>query len=183
MQLETLRQFRLKDIALLFSFNLLLSIANWTTSHSDTPTTFYIMLTIFYFLIGLSLLLINRTGTIILFCLISVFTTNLFPTNNIYQELFLFLIVSLIFEIAFMFFKLEFKSIKLDLLLGASLSSATIPWMLLYFSKAELTNSLLTNTINLSAINFLIGIIGTIIASAFWHQIRKSKAVIRFEYE
>ncbi|MEK6857113.1 MAG: hypothetical protein AABX39_00835 [Nanoarchaeota archaeon] len=183
MLLETIKPFRLKDIILLALLSLIFNILSLTINYFNLSVEFYLLLAIFYFLITLSLLLINKTGTVLIFCLMNILISNLFPTNNIYQTLAVFLILSLIFEIIFTLFKLEFKSIQLDLIFGASFSSAAIPWIILYFSNAELTTALITNTLNLSIINFLIGVIGASIASLLWHELRKSKLIIRFEYE
>jgi len=180
---KTIQTLRKKDFIFLLACALLFLMLSLSIKSLNFYAGYYVNLGIFYLLATLVLLVVRKTGAIIIFCLITAFITtrySFFNFLNYYQSLIVFLVIGIVFELVFCISKLKIKNIPLDVLLGTTLSSATIPWTVFYFTTER---TLSVNSFNLSIISFFTTIIASSIAFLIWFKIKSSKQVLKFVYE
>jgi len=127
-------------------------------------------------------LLIRKIGAVTLFYLFGAIIT--IPINNLgglgYYKLPILLIAGIIFEIFFIFFRIEIKNMPIDVILGAAISNFSIPFTMLLFIPT--TTELMTFVWNFALISFIIGIMASIITFLIWYNIKNLKPIIKFEY-
>ena len=99
--LETTKAFRKKDFLLLITSSLIFFTTLYLLNFIKTPNNFYIKLGTFYIILTLTLLLIRKTGTPTIYCLIISLIHNkysLFHFLKFHQSLITLLIIGITFE-------------------------------------------------------------------------------------
>ena len=182
---ETIRRFRPKDLAAI----LIAAIAYWVLSSlfsALTQETFYLNIGILLAIIAFTLRTVKRTGTATAICILITLIhpyVKVVPLITTIQHFTIMAVVGITFDLAFTLLKLEIQNTQVDVIAGAALSAAVIPWILALFTRFEWSLNLFAKILNLSITNFLIGIISASAATLVWQSLRRRKIFLKFEYE
>jgi hypothetical protein len=128
-------------------------------------------------------LLIRRIASVVLFALAASSTAALAGTfgtlgSNAIPVL---AVAGLAFEAVLMAVRAEIKNVPLNLVLGAGLAAASMPWTMLLLAN-QTAKSLLPLVWNLSITAFFIGVAGAVVSFLIWYYIKNTKPIIKFEY-
>lgn len=182
---ETIRRFRRKDLAAI----IIAAAAYWALSAISSAwleETFYLNIGILLAIIALAMRIVKRSGTATAICVIVTILhpyVRVVPLITYIQHLTIMAVVGITFDVAFTLLKLEIQNTQVDVIAGAAISAAIIPWILALFTRFEWSLNLFTKILNLSITNFLIGIISASAATLIWQSLRRRKVFLKFEYE
>jgi ABC-type thiamin/hydroxymethylpyrimidine transport system permease subunit len=150
-----------------------------------SPQSSYLLsLLMVMFLLSFTVHLIRKAGAATLFCLTGALLT--FSFNDLgatgIPKLLVFLMAGIVFELGFLLFKLEFKNVQVDILLGTAFAAASIPFTTGMLLSSGVTLTMLTAMLNLILTSFFVGVIGAILSFLLWYHLRTTKWVLKFEY-
>jgi len=149
-QLESFRSLRKNDILAILLLAVVWAFVTTMVNLPDTSGTFMLSLFITTMFMTFTALLIRRFFAVTLFYLIGAIIT--IPLNNLgglgIYKVPILVVAGLIFEIFFLLLKIEIKNIPLDVIFGAAVSNASIPWTMLLLSQTS--KELLPSVLNFS---------------------------------
>jgi hypothetical protein len=181
---ESFKAFKPKDIGAIAVLAGLLSLIIYLLDKVAFDNAIALLLT-FGFFVTFTTLLIRKAGTATLFfAIVTALTLNIasFGVDGV-SKIIVMILAGLVFELTFLILKIELKNIPLDVIVGAALSTASIPLLAGLVASTEIVQSLMTNFLNLIILGFVSGLAGSIIAFLLWWNIRTVKWIMKFEYE
>lgn len=182
-QLESLSRYRRIDVLAIIALAMTWSIFSYFINLANTTWSFMVFLLVTAIFACFTALLIRKLGAVLLFYLIGGFFTYPFSILGTgLNGLFILLVVGMVFELFLLVLKKEIKNIPLSLIIGAAISSVSIPWTMLLLIS-EKTKELVYFAGNFSLLALITGIMGAVICFLLWYQIKGTKAVIKFEYQ
>ena len=167
---------------------IILLALSWTAANLIFRNSFYISMALAFTTMSLLLLMTCRLGRATLSLTIGVIISMLLMQSGLLNIEWLLLPAliasSIIFEIAVMLTsKTRIKSISLTLVIPALISSAILPWTLLFTSGATTIGKLSTEMINMTLASLLSALAGTVIALLIWELIKTKKFALRIMHE
>ena len=183
--IERFKKFKVIDLAIILFIALIWSGIGYFVNIFLTPQSSYVIsLLIATFLMSLTVHLVRKAGSAILFYVMGGFL--MFGLNDLgithMNKIWILLIAGLVFELVFVIFKLELKNIQLDIVLGTGFSAASIPITTAFLLSTNLARSMIVPIFNLSLLSFIVGIVGAIASFFLWYRLRTNRAVLRYEY-
>lgn len=144
-----------------------------------------LIISLFLLVLGMNLVvyLAKKSGTAVIFYLFTSFFT--FSIGDIgilgWKKILAFVIAGILFEIIFLLLKLEIHSLPLDMIIGTSLSIASLPLVSAFLLSAGLASSFPLALINLIVLAFAVGLIASVITFLLWRKVKHTKVIIRLE--
>jgi hypothetical protein len=182
--IESFKAFKPRDISAITILAGLLSLITYLLNQVAFDNAIALLLTLGFF-VTLTTLLIRKAGTAILFfAIVTALTINLasFGVDGL-SKIIVMILAGLVFELTFLVLKIEIKNIPLDVIIGAALSTASIPLLTGLVASTEIIQSLMINFLNLIILGFVSGLAGAVLAFLLWWNIRTAKWIMKFEYE
>ncbi|MEK6900368.1 MAG: hypothetical protein AABX05_04565 [Nanoarchaeota archaeon] len=132
---------------------------------------------------NLAVYLIDRAGAATLFyVLAAAFTLRLNDLGVIgWDKVLIFFIAGIIFEVIFLSLKIKVHHLSLDMVLGSSISAASVVIAAAFVLSSDLANSFPLELINLVLIGLASGLISSTILSLVWMHISRSRAVMKLQ--
>ena len=181
---EHFRNIKIKEIIFTLVAAGIVSLLIFITNSFASPVSSLIFsLTLMAFVMNLLVYIIKKSGVATIFYVfIGMFTFHLLDLGFLgFKKFFTLLLAGLVFEFVFLFFKKSLPSIRLDLVLGTSISTASIPLITGFILSARLASSFPSELINLTLLGFISGLFSSILAFLFWLKIRKTKRIIELQ--
>lgn len=180
--MESIKRFRLRDVLLfvvlaLFWLGVAVLLKTYALRYSLT------LLTISTFMAA-SVFVVRKTGTATSFMVLSGLLTLPFDDIGIsgVKRLMVLVLAGLVFEFIFLFLKIEFKNLPLDITLGTTFSAASIPLTTALILSPLTFLDRFIPVLNLSILAGFLGLFGAVLAFIWWYQIKTTKWFLRFEY-
>jgi hypothetical protein len=148
----------------------------------DPSTVFMASIALHVAGINLVVYLSRKVGLASLYMiLVSIITITLTDIGIVgFPKIVVFFVSSLIFEFAYLFFKIHFHNIPLDIVLGTSIGMASIPFTTALFISLNITSFPLS-LLNLVLLSFAVGLGTSVIIFLLWHNIEKTKIIIKLQ--
>ncbi|MFA5176088.1 MAG: hypothetical protein WC413_02415 [Candidatus Nanoarchaeia archaeon] len=187
--IESFKKFKLIDIyVFIILLGLYLSTSSLINLIKHPIYSFVFSSLILVIFMSLSLLIIRKAFSVIIFNLLVGISSAILKTNfsdisllSNYNFIIL-IIIAIIYELIFLMLKLEFRNVPIDIIIGAAIANSFIPILLSLFFSLEVTKSMMFNFVNLFLLYFLIGISGSIIAFLIWYELENRKFILRYEF-
>ena len=181
---EHIRPIKIKDFFFVGMIVIITSLFLFVGNFIFPPTHSFII-SLFFIVCGMNLTvyLTKKTGIAALFYVLTAIFT--FPLNDLGVvgggKLLTLFFAAFVFEIIFLFLKFHFHSIPLDMIIGTSLSIASIPLISAFSLSLELASSFPTALLNFILLAFSVGLGSSVIMFVIWHYIEKTKFIIKLE--
>jgi hypothetical protein len=181
---ELLHRIKFKEIRFILLAAVLISILIFAASFYFNPSILFIVsLALLVFGMNFLVYLIKKSGVAFIFyILVGIFT---FSINDIgifgWKKVLVFALSALIFETIFLFLKLHLHNVPLDMIIGSSLSTATISILLGFFLSLVLASSFPIALLNLILLSFAIGLFSSVLTFIIWHNTKNTKVILRLE--
>lgn len=149
-----------------------------------SPTASFIISLIFL-VAGMNFVvyLIKKVGIATLFYVFTAILT--FWINDIgvlgWKKILVFFFAGLIFEIIFLFLKLHLHNVQLDMVVGTSLSAASISLFMAFALSEGLASSFPIGLLNLIILAMAVGLGASVVTFLLWHNIERMKPVLKLE--
>lgn len=182
---ESFRKFRFIDLLAVLCIAVLWMVLSTALNRFLGPQWSYgFSLLLATLLMSFTVHLVRKAGAATLFYLIGAALTLGVDDIGILgmDKMIVLGIAGIIFEVVYIIFKLEFKSVKLDTILATAISSASIPISMSLLLSLTIALDMLKPAVNLILYSFFIGIIGAVLSFVLWYLLRTTHFVLRFEY-
>lgn len=125
-------------------------------------------------------LLIRKVGSVTLFFSLAGTMTSVVPILGFlgFGKILAFALMGIIFELAVYIFK-NYP----NLVIAGTVSNASMPWLMFWLGKAQLSTNLSYAMWNFTIVSSLLGLLGALTGLLIWYKVKNSKIVLRFEYE
>ncbi|HIH10852.1 TPA: hypothetical protein HA241_01555 [Candidatus Woesearchaeota archaeon] len=127
--------------------------------------------------------LIKKTGIAALFYVLTAIFT--FWINDISvgggNKILTFFLAGLVFEIIFLFLKVKVHNIPLDMIIGTSISTASMVIITAFVLSKDLAWSFPLGLLNLVLLAFAVGLIASTVTFLIWHNVEHTKTIIWLE--
>jgi len=181
---EHVQRIRLKEfifvviVAIIISF--ILFIGNFFLS-----PTFSFITSLIFLVVGMNICiyLIKKTGIATLFYVLTAILTFWLHDIGVVggYKILTFFFAGLIFEGIFLFLKLHVHNVPLDMIIGTSLSTASISLITGFALSEGLARSFPVELLNLILLAFAVGLIAATVTFLIWHSVEHTKPIIKLE--
>ena len=176
------RKFRKIDFIAILILAVFWAFVTFLVNMPDNQLSFMLSLFVTTSFVAVTALLVRKIGAVTLFYLFGAIIS--LPINNLGglsgYKVPILLIAGLIFEVFFLLFKIRFKNIPLNMVLGTAFSNFSIPFAMLLFVGA--TKELMPYVWNLALMAFILGVMASVVIFLAWYNIKGLKPIIRFQY-
>lgn len=181
---EHIQTIKLKEMIFVLIVAALISLLLFISYLIFSPTVSFIF-SLAFLVLGMNfcVYLIKKTGiATIFYFLTAIFTSHLNDIGALGgQKIFTFFLAGLIFEVIFIFLKAHLHNIPLDMIIGTSLSTASIALITAFALSEGLASSFPLALINYILMALAVGLAASIIVFLIWHNIEKTKLIIKLE--
>lgn len=181
---ENIKKIKPKEILFIFTVSLITSVFIYLNQWMFS-STISLIISLIFIAIGINLLvnILKKSGVAIIFNLfVGILTFNQIDLGFIgFKKILILVLAGLVFEIAFLVLKLHIFSIPLDLVIGTSISFASIYLIAGFILSANLASNFPTEMINLILLTFLVGLFGSFLAYLIWNKIKITRLVLEIE--
>jgi len=181
---EHFQKIRVKELIFIASLAVITALLLFISSFIfNPPLLFIVSLSILALGMNFLVYLIKKTGIATLFYLFtSIFTFYLQDIGVIsWEKIITFLLAGILFEVVFLILKLEIHSLPLDMIIGTSISTASVPLIGAFLLSAGLASSFPLALINLIILAFAVGLGASVITFIIWYNVRNTKFIIKLE--
>ena len=181
---EHFSKFTYKQMFLILFLSLLSSLIIYVGARFSNPSVaILISLACGVIFMNLAVYLIQKSGSALFFYLFLGFFTMGIDDVGItgWEKVIVYLFVGLIFEIMFLLLKLRIHLIPLDIVLGSTISTASI----ILFGAISLFSGLMTKfpleLVNLILVAAFTGLFSSTLTFIVWHSVSSKKSVLKFK--
>ena len=183
--IESIKQFRLRDIIAITLFSLVASGLSYLIStYISSQPTYVLSLLSLITIMALTIHIVKKAFSVTLFFFLTALLTlninDIGPTGL--TKIAVYVLAGIVFELTFLIFKLEFKNIQMDIVLGAMLAAASIPITTALMLSPTMTLNNFLIMLNLILLSVFVGLGASIIAFIVWFRIKTKKIIMQFEY-
>lgn len=165
-------------IALIASFFILLGNTIFAPSFSFLATLIFLVIGM-----NFAVYLIKKTGIATLFYVLTAIMTFHLDDIGVFgmKKILVFFLAGLLFEAGFLFFKLHIHSLPLDMLIGTSLSTTSIPLLTAFSLSPGLASSFPVGLFNLMLLALAVGLVASVLAAIIWYDVERAKPILKLE--
>ncbi len=181
---EHIQLIRLKSLIFTLVIASIISLLIFASNLFFSPTTsFMVSLALMVIGMNFTVYLIKKAGIATLFYVFTAVLTFWIDDIGVlgWEKIITFFFAGLIFEIIFLLLKVRVHNVPLDMIIGASLSTASISLITAFALSEGLASSFPVELINLILLAFAVGLIASTVIFLIWHQVERTKIIIKVE--
>jgi len=181
---EHIQGIKLKSIIFTLTVAIIISALIFICSFHYSPSTFFIIsLVLIVMGMNLCVYFIKRTGIATLFYVFTAALTFWIDDFGVlgWKKLLVLFFAGIIFEIIYLIFKIKFHNVPLDIIVGTSLSAASIPFLTAFILSERIASSFPIELLNFILLSFAIGLIASTVTFLFWHHLEHTKPILKLE--
>jgi len=181
---EHIQKIRLKELIFILIIAIIVSALLFLNSgFFSSSTSLIISMLLLVFGMNFLVYVTKKSGTATIFYTLVALFTFWLPDIGIlgWKKVLTFFLAGIIFELIFLYLKLNFHSIPLDMVVGTTISITSISIISSFLISAKLAGTFPLALINFILLSFSIGLFSSVIFIIIWHNLKRIKHIIQLQ--